>query len=108
MELAEQTPVSDRPPDLTAKQSLRSVKSSIMTALMIGSVVAIAAPLIAVVFAVLTRGAAVAFHDFPDFFVKDIPNVGSTRPGQATHTEVFIAGHEEQQFLNLNWMAPDP
>ncbi len=68
------------PPDLTAKQSWRAMKSVIMTSLMVASVVAVALPLIAVVWAVLSRGAAVAFHDFPDFFTKEIPNV-ARRPG---------------------------
>src|SRR3569623_1763460 len=49
MELVQQAEAAVAPPDLTAKQSLRSVKSAIMTALMNGSVVAIAAPLVAVV-----------------------------------------------------------
>src|SRR3569623_145351 len=81
MELVQQAEAAVAPPDLTAKQSLRSVKSAIMTALMIGSVGAIAAPLVAVVWAVLVRGAAVAFHAFPDFFVKDIPNIARRQGG---------------------------
>ena len=45
----------------------------------------------------------------PDGLVfKDIPNVGVTRPGQATHQEVFLQGHEDQVFLNMDWARPDP
>jgi membrane peptidoglycan carboxypeptidase len=45
----------------------------------------------------------------PDGLVfKQIPNVGNTRPGQASHEEVFLAGHEEINVLNMDWMRPDP
>jgi phosphate transport system permease protein len=63
------------PPDLRAKRSWRSVKSATMTALMVGSALVVALPLVAVVWAVLGRGFAVAVRSFPDFFVKEIPNV---------------------------------
>jgi phosphate transport system permease protein len=62
-------------PDLTAKRSWRSVKSSIMTGLMTASVVVVALPLVAVVVAVFSRGVRVAFQGFPAFFVKEIPVV---------------------------------
>jgi hypothetical protein len=39
--------------------------------------------------------------------VKRVPNVGSTRPGQADHEEVFLAGHEERSRLDMDWMRPD-
>lgn len=74
IEIADLTAASV-PPDLRAKRSWRSMKSTIMTGLMVGSVVVVALPLIAVVWAVLGRGFAVAFRDFPDFFVKEIPMV---------------------------------
>jgi phosphate transport system permease protein len=61
------------PPDLTAKRSWRSTKSAIMTGLMIASVVAVALPLVAVVWAIFSRGLAVAFRGFPHFFVDEIP-----------------------------------
>jgi len=68
--------LADVPPlDLSAKRSWRSVKSTIMTGLMVLSVVAVAVPLIAVLWSVGARGLAVAFKDFPDFFVKEIPVV---------------------------------
>src|SRR5436305_14363111 len=60
MELAQEE-VSGAPPDLRAKRSWRSVKSRMMTCLMVASVCAVALPLVAVVWAVLGRGPAVAF-----------------------------------------------
>jgi phosphate transport system permease protein len=72
LDLAE---VTSAPPDLSARRSWRSVKSSAMTGLMIASVVLVALPLIAVVWAIFGRGVTVAFHDFPDFFIKEIPSV---------------------------------
>jgi phosphate transport system permease protein len=67
--------VASAPPDLKARRSWRSVKSATMTGLMVASVLAIALPLIAVVWAVLWRGLVVAFRDFPDFFIKEIPTI---------------------------------
>jgi len=46
-----------------------------MTGLMIASVVLVALPLIAVVSAIFGRGVTVAFQNFPDFFIKEIPSV---------------------------------
>jgi phosphate transport system permease protein len=59
--------------DLTATRSWRSTKSAIMTGLMVGAVVVVALPLVAVVWAVFARGLRVALHAFPAFFVADIP-----------------------------------
>jgi len=67
--------VTSAPPDLSARRSWRSVKSAIMTGLMAASVIAVALPLVAVVWAIFGRGVAVAFHGFPDFFIKEIPSV---------------------------------
>jgi phosphate transport system permease protein len=67
--------VASAPPDLSARRSWRSVKSATMTWLMVASVVAVALPLVAVLWAVFGRGFAVAFQDFPDFFIKEIPLV---------------------------------
>ena len=72
--------VAERAPDLRAKRSWRSMKSTIMTVLMVGSVVVVAFPLVAVVWSVLGRGFAVAFKGFPDFFIQEIPSV-ARRPG---------------------------
>jgi phosphate transport system permease protein len=60
-------------PDLRARRNLRSVKSALMTGLMIASVAAVVLPLVAVVWAVFGRGLAVAMRDFPAFFVEEIP-----------------------------------
>jgi phosphate transport system permease protein len=59
--------------DLRRKPSWRSTRSAFMTGLMIAAVVAIAIPLVAVIWAVVSRGAGVAFDAFPDFFTKEIP-----------------------------------
>ena len=59
--------------DLRAKPSWRSKKSAIMSGLMAAAVVAILIPLVAVMYSVISRGADVAFHSFPDFFTKEIP-----------------------------------
>jgi phosphate transport system permease protein len=61
--------------DLGAKRSWRSVKSAIMTGLMIAAVAIVALPLVAVVGAVFSRGLRVALHDFPAFFTAEIPLV---------------------------------
>jgi phosphate transport system permease protein len=71
--VAETTAASEAVPDLRAKRSARSVKSAIMTGLMVLSVVLVALPLVAVIWAVLGRGFLVAFKDFPAFFVDEIP-----------------------------------
>ncbi|MEO8701580.1 MAG: phosphate ABC transporter permease PstA [Kofleriaceae bacterium] len=67
-------------PDLRAKPSWRSKQSTIMSVLMGLAVVAIAIPLLAVIYSVVSRGAAVAFTSFPDFFTADIPAI-SRRAG---------------------------
>jgi phosphate transport system permease protein len=66
--------------DLTARPSLRRVKSHFMVGLMILAVLAVAVPLLAVLLAVFSRGASVAFHGFPAFFTEEIPNI-SRRAG---------------------------
>lgn len=66
--------------DLSAKPSLRSAKNDLMMVLMGLAVVLIAIPLIAVLWSVVSRGAAVAFKDFPAFFTHEIPVV-SRRAG---------------------------
>lgn len=66
--------------DLHAKPSWRSVRSTIMTGLMVAAVVAVAIPLVAVLWAVIERGASVAFASFPDFFTSEIPMI-SRRAG---------------------------
>ena len=68
------------PLDLRAKRTWRSVKSVIMTGLMTAAVIAVAVPLVAVVVAVVSRGARVVVRGFPAFFIAEIPLVGR-RPG---------------------------
>ena len=66
--------------DLRAKRSWRTTKNTLMLSLMGVAVVLVAIPLFAVLWSVISRGAAVAFHGFPDFFTHEIPVV-SRRPG---------------------------
>jgi phosphate transport system permease protein len=68
------------PPDLRAKPSWRTTKNLIMLGLMGTALVLVAVPLVAVLWAVIERGAAIAFRSFPDFFTEAIPVV-SRRPG---------------------------
>ena len=69
------------PPDaLRAKPSWRQTKSDLMSLLMLLAVVAVAVPLVAVLYSVIDRGAGVAFKDFPAFFTEQIPLV-SRRAG---------------------------
>ena len=62
-------------PDLRARRSWRSAKSAIMTGLMIAALAVVIVPLVAVIWSVASRGLAVAFASFPDFFYKEIPVV---------------------------------
>lgn len=66
--------------DLRARPSWRTTKNLVMLGLMAAAVVLIAIPLVAVLWAVIERGAAVAFSDFPRFFTEEIPVV-SRAPG---------------------------
>jgi phosphate transport system permease protein len=66
--------------DLTAKTGWRSVKSHLMTGLMIAALLAVVVPLVLVMWSVVARGAGVAFDSFPDFFTKTIPVI-SRRAG---------------------------
>jgi phosphate transport system permease protein len=66
---------SAAPLDLRAKRSWRSAKSALMTGLMAAAFLCVVIPLVAVLWSVISQGAAVAFRDFPDFFTKEIPVV---------------------------------
>jgi phosphate transport system permease protein len=79
-EPGELTARTRRANDLRARASWRTVKNQLMIGLMIAAVVLVAIPLIAVLWAVIERGAAIAFRSFPDFFTETIPVV-SRRPG---------------------------
>lgn len=61
------------PPDLRAKRTWRSTKSTLISVLMGLAVVAILIPLVAVLYSVISRGGSVAFGSFPSFFTEDIP-----------------------------------
>jgi len=66
--------------DLRPRTSWRSVKSHVMTGLMVAALVAICIPLVLVLYSVIARGAGTAFKGFPDFFTKTVPLV-SRRAG---------------------------
>ncbi len=66
--------------NLEPKVSWRTVKNRAMTALMVAGFVAITIPLIAILWSLIGRGAAVALRSFPDFFTATIPMV-SRRAG---------------------------
>jgi phosphate transport system permease protein len=76
--------VSTPPPldlsQLRARHDGRAVKDHLATAAMILAVVAIAIPLFAVVWSVVTRGIGVVTDAFPEFFTAEIPVV-SRRKG---------------------------
>jgi len=72
--------IAEAPLDLRAKPSWRSVRNIAMTVLMGLAVIAVLIPLVAVVWSVVSRGAGVVFHQFPDFFTAEIPVV-SRRAG---------------------------
>lgn len=62
-------------PDLRARASWRGTKSALMTVLMVLSFAVVVVPLVAVMWSVAARGAAVAFKEFPAFFISEIPIV---------------------------------
>jgi phosphate transport system permease protein len=66
--------------DLRAKPSWRTTKNHIATVLLGAAVVAVAVPLVLVLWSVISRGAHSMFAAFPDFLTKDIPDV-SRLPG---------------------------
>ncbi len=67
-------------PDLRARASWRSTKSKLMNGLMMLAVIAVAIPLVAVLYSVVDHGAAIMIKSFPDFFTHEIPVV-SRREG---------------------------
>ena len=72
--------IAGAPLDLRAKPSWRSVRNNAMTVIMALAVVVVMIPLIAVIWSVVSRGAGVVVHAFPDFFTAEIPVV-SRRAG---------------------------
>lgn len=61
--------------DLRPRRSWRTVKSWLMSVAMFGAFVLISLPLLAILYALFSKGAAIAFKSFPDFFTKEIPIV---------------------------------
>ncbi|HTL36943.1 MAG TPA: hypothetical protein VL326_27595, partial [Kofleriaceae bacterium] len=59
--------------DLRPRHNWRSTKNLLGSVLMGLCVVIILIPLAAIIYAVIHKGAGVAFKSFPDFFTKDIP-----------------------------------
>jgi phosphate transport system permease protein len=66
--------------DLRSRRNWRTTKSEIMTVVLGAALVAVAVPLVLVLWSVISRGASLAFSSFPDFFTKEIPVV-SRRAG---------------------------
>jgi phosphate transport system permease protein len=66
--------------DLRARAGLREAKDAMATVMFGAAVVVVAVPLALVVWALIERGAHVAFESFPAFFTQEIPVV-SRRPG---------------------------
>lgn len=66
--------------ELRAKPSWRSVKSQLMSGLMLLAVLAIAVPLVAVLYSLFDRGLDVVLAKFPNFFTEEIPKI-SRRAG---------------------------
>ena len=65
---------------LRPRRSWRTVKSFAMSCAMFAAFVLISIPLLAILYSLFSKGAAVAFKGFPDFFTSEIPVV-SRRPG---------------------------
>jgi phosphate transport system permease protein len=60
---------------LRPRRTWRTVKSTAMASLMFLAFVLISLPLLAIVWSLVSKGAAVAFGHFPDFFTNEIPIV---------------------------------
>jgi phosphate transport system permease protein len=61
--------------DLHGRRSWRTTKNEIMTVVLGLAIVAVAIPLVMILYSVIAKGAGVAFKEFPDFFTKEIPIV---------------------------------
>jgi phosphate transport system permease protein len=66
--------------DLRPRRNWRSTKNILGIVLMALCVIAIMIPLAAIIYAVIDKGADVAFKAFPDFFTKTVPII-SRKPG---------------------------
>jgi phosphate transport system permease protein len=69
------SPAVDHAVDLRARPSWRTVKNQIMTGLMIAAFGAIAVPLVAVLYTLLSHGLGAVFAEFPRCFTADIPQI---------------------------------
>lgn len=75
-------PALAEPLSLQARPSWRVAKNRLMTGLLALAFLAVAVPLVAVIWSVLSRGIGITFADFPAFFTDDIPVVSRRRgPG---------------------------
>lgn len=75
-------PALAEPLSLQARPSWRVAKNRLMTGLLALAFLAVAVPLVAVIWSVLSRGIGITFADFPAFFTEDIPVVSRRRgPG---------------------------
>ena len=61
--------------ELRARPTWRTIKNTIMTCVLGAALVAVAVPLVAVLYSVIARGAHLAFDHFPAFFTEEIPIV---------------------------------
>jgi phosphate transport system permease protein len=73
-------PIAEIAADLASRPTWRSTKSAAMTGLMAAAFLLIALPLTAVLWSVFSRGAGIAFKDFPAFFTHTVPLI-SRRAG---------------------------
>ena len=58
---------------LRARRSWRTTKNTLMVAVMAAAVTLVAIPLLAVLWAVISKGAGIVVRDFPAFFTSTIP-----------------------------------
>ena len=65
---------------LTGRWTWRRYKSALITGLMGLAVIAIAVPLVAILYSVVSRGLGIVVDAFPDFFTKSIPDI-TREPG---------------------------
>src|SRR4051812_22471500 len=61
--------------DLRGRRDWRTAKNTLMTCVLGACVLAVAIPLALIVYAVVHKGAGVAFKAFPSFFSHDVPIV---------------------------------
>lgn len=66
--------------DLRARPTWRTAKNAIATCVLGAAILVVAIPLCFVLWSVISRGAHVAFEQFPDFFTSEVPVI-SRKPG---------------------------